>query len=397
MAPVRQRGMTRAPSARGTAVAQAGLPNAGAALAVVMSGDLSGILTKHRHDSTRLVQILRDVMAAEGYLSAKCITALADALHLPRARVEGVAGFYSFFATEPRGRFRVLFSDNITDEMAGSIQLRQRLLDAFQIRLGEVSRDGLVSIDTTSCTGLCDQGPALLVNGYAIGRLTPARIGAISSLIRGGSPVSQWPENLFRIDTHIERKDQLLSTPFAPGEGLQAAIARGPEATLEQVKLSNLRGRGGAGFTTGLKWEACRSAPGEERFVICNADEGEPGTFKDRVLLADYADLVIEGMTVAALRDRRQERLHLPARRVPISRAAPRGHAGTSEGAPDCWERASWALQASTSTSRSTGARARTSAARNRRSSSRSRASAASRAIALRIRSRTATSRSRPS
>ena len=265
-----------------------------------MPGDLGGILAKHLQDPTRLVQILRDVMAAEGYLSAKSITAIAAGLHLPRAHVEGVAGFYSFFATEPRGRFRVLFSDNITDQMAGSIPLRQRLLDAFQIRLGEVSRDGLVSIDTTSCTGLCDQGPALLVNGYAIGRLTPARIGAISSLIRGGSPVAEWPENLFRIDTHVERRDALLSTALAAGEALRAAIARGPQAILDEVKLSNLRGRGGAGFGTGSKWEACRIAPGEERFVICNADEGEPGTFKDRVLLADHADLVIEGMTVAA-------------------------------------------------------------------------------------------------
>jgi [NiFe] hydrogenase diaphorase moiety large subunit len=265
-----------------------------------MTDDLSAILAKHRSDPTRLVQILRDLMASEGYLAPKTITSLADALHLPRARVEGVAGFYSFFALEPRGRYRVLFSDNITDEMAGSIQLRQRLLDAFHIRLGEVSRDGLVSVDTTSCTGLCDQGPALLVNGYAIARLTPARIGAISALIRGGAPVAEWPENLFRIDSHVERKDLLLATPFAAGEALAAAVARGAGETLEQVKLSNLRGRGGAGFTTGLKWEACRNAPGDDRVVICNADEGEPGTFKDRVLLAEHAELVFEGMAVAA-------------------------------------------------------------------------------------------------
>jgi [NiFe] hydrogenase diaphorase moiety large subunit len=251
-------------------------------------------------DPTRLVQLLREVMRAEGYVSPKRITALAETLGVPRAHVEGVAGFYSFFATEPRGRYRVLFSDNITDELAGSAALRQRLLDAFDVRLGEVSRDGLVSVETTSCTGLCDQGPALLVNGCAIGRLTPARIGAISSLIRGGSPVEEWPENLFRIDTHLERKDALLSTPLERGEALRAAIARGPDATIEEVKASNLRGRGGAGFGTGRKWEACRKAPGDERFVVCNADEGEPGTFKDRVLLADYADLVLEGMTVAA-------------------------------------------------------------------------------------------------
>ena len=69
---------------------------------------------------------------------------------------------------------------------------------------------------------------------------------------------------------------------------------------LEEVKGSNLRGRGGAGYATGLKWEVCRSAPGETHYVVCNADKGEPGTFKDRVLLSHYAALVFEGMTVCA-------------------------------------------------------------------------------------------------
>jgi [NiFe] hydrogenase diaphorase moiety large subunit len=101
---------------------------------------------------------------------------------------------------------------------------------------------------------------------------------------------------------------------LAPDEGLLASNTRswreglpsglgGPVAVLDEIKRANLRGRGGAGFTTALKWEACRNAPlkaGQQRIVVCNADEGEPGTFKDRVLLTRQADLVIEGMTVAA-------------------------------------------------------------------------------------------------
>jgi [NiFe] hydrogenase diaphorase moiety large subunit len=85
-------------------------------------------------------------------------------------------------------------------------------------------------------------------------------------------------------------------------EGLPRGLG-GPTALLDEIKHAGLRGRGGAGFLTGLKWEACRNAPlapGQQRFVVCNADEGEPGTFKDRVLLTRQADLVFEGMTVAA-------------------------------------------------------------------------------------------------
>lgn len=264
-----------------------------------MGLNLSAIIARHGADASRLVQILRDVMESEGYVSPPVITELARALGVSRGHVEGVVGFYSFFASEPRGRYRVLFSDNITDEMSGSRALRQRMLDAFGLELGEVSRDGLLSIGTTSCTGLCDQGPAMLVNGRAIPRLTPARIGAVASLIRGGSPVEAWPDNLFVIHSHIERRDLLLSTPIAPGEAIDAAVARGRAATMDEVTRSGLRGRGGAGFSTGAKWSACAAAAGPERYVVCNADEGEPGTFKDRELFTHHAALVLEGMTVA--------------------------------------------------------------------------------------------------
>lgn len=85
------------------------------------------------------------------------------------------------------------------------------------------------------------------------------------------------------------------------GAGIRNACTEGPDEVITRVKESGLRGRGGAGFPTGLKWDLARQAPAPEgrRYVICNADEGEPGTFKDRVLLEDLADLVFEGMTIA--------------------------------------------------------------------------------------------------
>ncbi|MCC7383350.1 MAG: NAD(P)H-dependent oxidoreductase subunit E [Deltaproteobacteria bacterium] len=262
--------------------------------------DLGAILARHDYDPSNLLQILREVQPIEGFVSKTAITQIAEALQISRGWVEGVVGFYSFLSEEPTGRYRVLFSDNITDELAGAHELRQRMLDAFKLELGQVSRDGLVSIDRTSCTGMCDQGPAMLVNGRAVARLTPARIGAVSSLIRGGSPVEEWPANLLEINSNILRKDLLLSAAYQPGEPIARVIARGRSAALEEIQRSNLRGRGGAGFGTGAKWEACARADGPARYVVCNADEGEPGTFKDRELLTRYPGQVIEGMTVAA-------------------------------------------------------------------------------------------------
>jgi [NiFe] hydrogenase diaphorase moiety large subunit len=261
--------------------------------------DARSVIARHHADPSRLVQIIRDIMSIHGWVPPPVITAIADALAIPRGQVEGVVGFYAFFDSEPRGRFRVLFAANVTDEMAGSRELAARMLEAFHVEPGEVSRDGLVSIGTTSCTGLCDQGPSMLVNGWAIPRLTPARIGAITSLIRGQVPMDKWPSNLFTIHSHVERRDVVLSARLAPGEAIDAALARGAAATIEEISRSGLRGRGGAGFATGTKWAACASAPGPERYIVCNADEGEPGTFKDRELLANYAGLVIDGMTIA--------------------------------------------------------------------------------------------------
>jgi [NiFe] hydrogenase diaphorase moiety large subunit len=94
--------------------------------------------------------------------------------------------------------------------------------------------------------------------------------------------------------------NQLTFRDIEPGSGLRAALGRPPADALRKVERSGLRGRGGAGFPTSMKWELAAKSHGAQKYVICNADEGEPGTFKDRVILADFADLVFEGMTIGA-------------------------------------------------------------------------------------------------
>ncbi|WP_374239822.1 NAD(P)H-dependent oxidoreductase subunit E [Zoogloea sp.] len=261
---------------------------------------LDDILLRHRHQATELLQILIQAQQIEGWLPATTLTHIAAALGLPRARVEGVAGFYSFLYTQPVGRYRVLFSDNITDRMLGNAELLDALCRKLWIEPGHVSEDGLVSVTTTSCTGLCDQGPAMLVNGRAIGQLSHRRINEIAELIRQQRALDLWPAEYFQIDDNIRRRDALLNLDMPPGAALQAAVARGRDGWLAEMQASNLRGRGGAGFATAVKWASAKAAPGEAKVIVCNADEGEPGTFKDRVLLNSFADLVFEGMSLAA-------------------------------------------------------------------------------------------------
>jgi len=263
--------------------------------------DPQAVLAHYRQDPLALVQILRELQARIGWLPRDTLSAVAAALGLTLAHVEGVAGFYRFLHLRPVGSYRLLFSDNITDRMLGSEALMLDLCQRLGVVPGRIEGDPLVSVDRTSCTGLCDQGPALLVNHHqVITRLDSARVAHLAALILGRVPVAHWPAEWFTVRDIIERADVLLADALVPGAALDAALARGPLELLREIERSGLRGRGGAGFATGRKWVLCRDAPGSARVVVCNADEGEPGTFKDRVLLARHADAVIEGMTVAA-------------------------------------------------------------------------------------------------
>lgn len=262
----------------------------------------AAVLERFQSDPHALVQILRELQAQNGWLERSVLAQVAAALGLTLAQVEGVASFYRFFHIRPVGAYRVLFSDNVTDRLLGSEALMADLCRRLGVAPGRLSSDGLVSVDRTSCTGLCDQGPALLINHHqVITQLDAARVAQMAELIRARAPVEHWPAEWFVVQDNIRRADVLLGDRRAPGEALHAALALGQEPLLAEMKRSNLRGRGGAGFATGLKWELCRKAPGTEHVVVCNADEGEPGTFKDHVLLRRSPDAVFEGMTIAAL------------------------------------------------------------------------------------------------
>jgi [NiFe] hydrogenase diaphorase moiety large subunit len=251
-----------------------------------------------------LVQILREVQGHTGWLSRPVLARVAAGVGLTPAIVEGVAGFYRFFHLRPVGQYHLLWSDNITDRMLGSRVLAQDLCRRLWVEPGKVSEDGLVSVGFTSCTGLGDQGPALLVNQHhVLTRMDSQRVFELADLVRGRLPVEQWPAAWMQVHDHVRRAGVLLSAAPAAGEALRAVLARGADETLLEIHASKLRGRGGAGFATGTKWQLARRAPvpeGGTRVVVCNADEGEPGTFKDRVLLTRQADAVFEGMTIAA-------------------------------------------------------------------------------------------------
>ncbi len=262
--------------------------------------DPAAVVARWNGDAANLLQILHEVQDACGYIPSAMIDQLAKLLGVPRVRIEATASFYHFFHAESHGEYEILFSDNIIDQLQGKAELMQYLCERLWVEPRKLSEDGLVWVGETSDIGMADQGPAALVNGMVLPALSLSRIDLIADLIRAKRPLSEWPAMLFEVADNVRRAGPLLGEGFTPGAGLRALVALGEVATLTEIDTANLRGRGGAGFKTAVKWASCRRAQGEAHYVVCNADEGEPGTFKDRVLLHSHADLVFEGMTVCA-------------------------------------------------------------------------------------------------
>ena len=265
------------------------------------AGQITAAVAAACSQSGHLLHVLHALQDRLLHIPDQAVCEVAAQLGLPISQVEAVVEFHSFFYRSPRGRYHVLFS-NCTScgYQAGGANLLQSLCDRFGVVAGKTRSDGSVSIDQTSCIGMCDHGPALLLNGMPITGLDSSRIMRIAELVEAETPLADWPAAWFSIADNIRTGGLLLSNAFAAGEGLRASLARGADAALAEIMLSGLRGRGGAGFSAGMKWKFCREAKSDMRYVVCNADEGEPGTFKDRVLLHSHADAVFDGMTVCA-------------------------------------------------------------------------------------------------
>jgi [NiFe] hydrogenase diaphorase moiety large subunit len=159
---------------------------------------------------------------------------------------------------------------------------------------GETTSDGLIGLRFTSCIGLSDQAPAALINSIPITNLTPAKAKQIIRDIRSNKKLVN------NVQNNIVRSGEVFFTPYIPGEAILKALTLTPLQVRNEIIESRLTGRGGAGFPTGMKWKMASEAVGDQKYVICNADEGEPGTFKDRALLTNRPGLLIEGMAVAA-------------------------------------------------------------------------------------------------
>lgn len=264
-----------------------------------------------------LIPVLHLLQDELGHLSDPALEEAARLLDLPVSHVFGVVTFYTMFRREKPGRHRLHVCANIGCVVRSGYDAMHRAAKRLGIRPGESTPDGAFTLEEDDDMVGCDRGASVVVNGKRHTDLTPEALDRLLDDLRGqpgggghgdGFPPID-PVPVFRptdgeriVTRNIGVPDiGKLATYRARGgwAAFQKALSLQRGAILDEVKASNLRGRGGAGFPTGMKW-GFLPKDAKQVYLVCNADESEPGTFKDRVLIAGDPHLLVEGVALAA-------------------------------------------------------------------------------------------------
>jgi len=249
---------------------------------------------------TNLLPALHAAQEFYGYIPQDVASLIAKELQIPLSEVFGVIDFYTLFHTKPVAKTVIHVCNDPACSMAGADSVF-KILSEKVIFYDQFKLQPNLSIEVAPCLGLCEHAPATLIQGRSA----------------KGKDLSTW-NDIFafkstRPETIVGGSLRLLTKNCGKGEpnslieyvknggyeALRKVIQNSPGTTIDEIKKSGLVGRGGAAFPTGIKWESALKEESDIKYVICNGDEAEPGTFKDRVIMEDDPHLVIEGLIIA--------------------------------------------------------------------------------------------------
>lgn len=237
---------------------------------------------------------LRAIQLRYGFLPGAELEGLSQRTHTPLYQIHGVASFYPHFHLAPPAKAEIRVCADMSCHLNGACELRAEL----ERRLAGWRPED-VQIRDVSCLGRCDRAPALSINDRILTRVTAASAEQMAQrVLRGEGVADQHPEPervACQADPYGERDDKKY------GMVRKLVESRAWDEVLAELKAAELRGMGGAGFPTSLKWDLVRKQPDPVKYVVCNADESEPGTIKDRFIMTHLPHLVIEGMMIAGL------------------------------------------------------------------------------------------------
>jgi NADH-quinone oxidoreductase subunit F len=250
---------------------------------------------------TALLPALHAAQAIYGYIPEAAAAQIAHELKVPLADVFGVIDFYTLLYSGPVGKTVVHVCNDPACALAGSDAVLKQMAAQVDVQPKPGSLPNL-TVERSPCLGLCENAPALLVQGQPVVR---ANTKPWQDLVSGNGhrPPTILGGDLSLLTANCGKGHTTSLTEYRQKDGylaLQKALLMSPAAVIDEIKKSGLVGRGGAAFPTGIKWEGAANAAGDVKYVICNGDEAEPGTFKDRVILQDDPHSILEGLIIAA-------------------------------------------------------------------------------------------------
>lgn len=235
-------------------------------------------------------------------LTHQNILDVAKIVGLPPAQVWGVATFYTMYnARRSVGRYHLQVDTNIPATLMGAGEIVEHLKTTLQIEVGETTSDGLFTLSTVECLASCGTCPVIRVNDVYYENMTIEKVDQLIQSLKKGEMPPPDTRSYYYSECDILLKNRGRDTPVMHDyAALKKALTLPPKEVQREVKNSFLRGRGGAGFPAGTKWGFLASDPNRPTYLICNADEGEPGTFKDRQIMQYDPHLLLEGIAIAA-------------------------------------------------------------------------------------------------
>lgn len=263
------------------------------------------------HGRTALLPALYAAQSIYGHLPEPVAAEVGRALNVPLADVYGVIDFYAMLYSEPVGKTIARVCADPACALRGADAVLDAACRAARVVMkGNTSSDGAYTIERATCLGLCNEGVAVHVTLPDRRDAVFARVGAseVKDVLLGrGHAVQDFVGGDVRILTALCGKGRTASlAEYETSDGMRALkkvlgeSRWSSQQVIDEVKQSGLVGRGGAAFPTGVKWEATAKASGEPKYVVVNADESEPGTFKDRILMENDPNRIVEGVILAA-------------------------------------------------------------------------------------------------
>ncbi len=267
------------------------------------------IVARYEQRRAATLPLLRLAQEHFGYVTPEIEEWVGKLVDVAPVHIHEVVTFYTLYHQKPIGKYHIQVCNNIACALKGAEGCVASISERLGIKPGETSKDGKFTLSTVECLCACETAPVMQVNDKYVGPINaqvidtlisnPEKLNSIPLMFQGAIQLPEAPISS-RFNTQGSEKIETYTRDGGYQAARKALTALTPEQVIDEVSKSNLRGLGGAGFPTGKKWSFIPKDSSKPKFLVVNADEGEPGTLKDRYVISKDPHRLIEGIIIAA-------------------------------------------------------------------------------------------------